>query len=80
MFTEPSPTDLIVKFITVAEGEKEAPPPDAALGLPFLPTSYEGYNRRGKCLKILALKVAAFLNFNLDEFENKCVRINARRL
>uniref|UniRef100_A0A0A9YL24 Integrator complex subunit 8 n=1 Tax=Lygus hesperus TaxID=30085 RepID=A0A0A9YL24_LYGHE len=68
---DPSPTELISKFISVSEGEKDGTPPELPPGLGFLPPPPQNYNRRGKCLKILAVKVAAHLKFDLDLFENK---------
>ncbi|KAK9505233.1 hypothetical protein O3M35_009329 [Rhynocoris fuscipes] len=64
---EPTPTELILKFITTAQNER---PPEIVIdGSSSIQNTIS--SKRCQLLKILALKVAAFLRWDFDAFENK---------
>ncbi|XP_053669631.1 integrator complex subunit 8 [Anopheles nili] len=68
---DPSPTDLITQFLSIApDGQNQTP--DAAPPDPEGPHKSEGlkYNKKQLALKILALKVAAFMRWDLDKLES----------
>ena len=60
---DPTPTELIIKFITLAQSEKSLSI-DTAINNHTNP-----FSKRCLVLKILALKVASSLKWNLDVFE-----------
>lgn len=59
---DPTPVELIIKFITLSQSEK--PSTD-----PLVINNLKPFSKRCLALKILALKVASSLNWDLDIFE-----------
>ncbi|XP_025991714.1 integrator complex subunit 8 [Solenopsis invicta] len=71
-FPDPSPTDLIIKFMTINSDQKEVDP--KAIDAEVNDVKSNGTNKwshRNLALKILSLKVAAYLNWDLDVLEKK---------
>ncbi|EZA60979.1 hypothetical protein DMN91_004729 [Ooceraea biroi] len=71
-FPDPSPTDLIIKFVTINSDQKETEP--KAIDAEPSDTKSNGttkWSHRNLALKILSLKVAACLNWDLDILEKK---------
>uniref|UniRef100_A0A182JBU6 INTS8 TPR repeats domain-containing protein n=1 Tax=Anopheles atroparvus TaxID=41427 RepID=A0A182JBU6_ANOAO len=67
---DPSATDLITQFLTIApdgQSQNDVTTPDPEVG----PFKAEGlkYSKKQLALKILALKVAAFIRWDLDKLE-----------
>jgi integrator complex subunit 8 len=73
MLADPSPTDLIVKFLAIAPYTKEAESKQNENEPPENKNEISGSKRSYKylALKILALKVAAFLKWNLTVLERR---------
>ena len=70
---DPSPTDLIVKFLNVDKKEE-------AIVLDDENGDCNGHSapkitKKSLSIKLLSLRVAAFLNWDLDVFEIKLVRL-----
>lgn len=59
---DPTPIELIIKFITLSQSEKS--PTDS-----LVINNLKPFSKRCLALKILALKVASSLNWDLDLFE-----------
>ncbi|XP_014294025.1 integrator complex subunit 8 [Halyomorpha halys] len=60
---DPTPVELIIKFVTLSQSEK---PPSTD---PLVINNLKPFSKRCLALKILALKVASSLNWDLDFFE-----------
>lgn len=72
MRIDPSPTDLIVKFMTINTDQKEAEPKtNEAESNDAKPNVPNKWSHRNLALKILSLKVAAYLRWDLDILEKK---------
>lgn len=67
--SDPSPVELITKFLTkstdISSGKDTTPEPDTRADEKLNPC------RRSRGLKILSLKIAAFLKWDLDVLEQK---------
>ncbi|XP_014469482.1 PREDICTED: integrator complex subunit 8 isoform X2 [Dinoponera quadriceps] len=71
-FPDPSPTDLIIKFMTINSDQKETEL--KAIDAESNDVKSNGVNKwshRNLALKILSLKVAAYLRWDLDVLEKK---------
>lgn len=71
-FTDPSPTDLIIKFMTINSDQKETEL--KAIDTEANDVKSNGINKwshKNLALKILSLKVAAYLKWDLDILERK---------
>ncbi|XP_077274442.1 integrator complex subunit 8 isoform X1 [Temnothorax americanus] len=71
-FPDPSPTDLMIKFMTINSDQKETEP--KAIDSESNDVKSNGTNKwthRNLALKILSLKVAAYLKWDLDVLEKK---------
>lgn len=71
-FPDPSSTDLIIKFITINSEQKE----NESKAMDTEPNDVKSngvakWSHRNLALKILSLKVAAYLNWDLDILERK---------
>lgn len=72
MFSDPSPTDLIIKFMTISSDQKETETKAIdAESNDVKPNGAIQLSHRNLALKILSLKVAASLKWNLDILEKK---------
>ena len=74
LLADPSPTDLIVKFLAIAPCTKEADSKQNENESPENSKNEISGSRRSYkylALKILALKVAAFLKWNLTVLERR---------
>ncbi|KAL0124939.1 hypothetical protein PUN28_006658 [Cardiocondyla obscurior] len=72
-FPDPSPTDLIIKFITINSDQKETES-KVVIDVELNEVKSNGINKwshRNLALKILSLKVAAYLKWDLDVLEKK---------
>ncbi|XP_011879399.1 PREDICTED: integrator complex subunit 8 [Vollenhovia emeryi] len=71
-FPDPSPTDLIIKFMTINNDQKETEPKAIdAESTDVKPNGTNKWSHRNLALKILSLKVAAYLKWDLDVLEKK---------
>ncbi|KAK2577342.1 hypothetical protein KPH14_003465 [Odynerus spinipes] len=68
---DPSPTDLIIKFITINSDQKENDVKAADVEISETKPSFTKWSHKNLALKILSLKVAAHLKWNLDTLEKK---------
>lgn len=72
IISDPSPTDLIIKFISINNEQKDNDIKMVETDSSDLkPNSHKKSSYRSVALKILSLKVAAHLKWNLDKLETK---------
>ncbi|KMQ92612.1 integrator complex subunit 8-like protein [Lasius niger] len=71
-FPDPSPTDLIIKFMTINSDQKETEPKAIDTELNDIKSNGTAkWCHKNLALKILSLKVAAYLKWDLDILEKK---------
>ncbi|XP_071579185.1 integrator complex subunit 8 isoform X3 [Temnothorax nylanderi] len=71
-FPDPSPTDLMIKFMTINSDQKETEPKAIdSESNDVKPNGTNKWTHRNLALKILSLKVAAYLKWDLDVLEKK---------
>ncbi|EFN80014.1 integrator complex subunit 8 [Harpegnathos saltator] len=71
-FPDPSPTDLIIKFMTINSDQKEIELKTIDTeSNDVKPNGVNKWSHRNLALKILSLKVAAYLKWDLDILEKK---------
>lgn len=71
-FPDPSPTDLIIKFMTINSDQKEIEPKTIDTELNDVKSNgIAKWCHKNLALKILSLKVAAYLKWDLDILEKK---------
>lgn len=72
IFADPSPTDLIIKFMTINNDHKD---PEIKIidgeSIDTLSNITPNWTHKNLALKILSLKVAAYLQWDLDIIEKK---------
>ncbi|XP_070151537.1 integrator complex subunit 8 [Polyergus mexicanus] len=72
LFPDPSPTDLIIKFMTINSDQKETEPKTIDTELNDVKSNgIAKWCHKNLALKILSLKVAAYLKWDLDILEKK---------